>query len=84
MRNPGGYAVVTDGDSVREADTFTCAHCNSIVIVKAGQKAEDVGGFCRMCMDLICPRCADGPCVPFEKKLEAQEAAYHARRSYGH
>ena len=82
MRNPGGYAVVTSPDGQREADTFTCNHCNHLVEVKAGEKAEDIGGFCKLCMELVCPRCAGGPCVPFEKKLEQQEAAYHARRSY--
>jgi hypothetical protein len=82
LRNPGGYAVVTSPDGRREADTFTCAHCNSLVIVKDGQTADDCGGFCRLCMDLVCPRCAGSNCAPFEKKLEQQEAAYHARRSY--
>lgn len=84
MRNPGGCVIITDPYApVREVDTFTCCHCNSIVKVEPGARAEDCGGFCRMCMAPVCPKCADGPCVPFEKKLEAEEAAYRARRSYG-
>lgn len=83
MRKPGGYATWTGEDGVREMDTFTCAHCQRIVHVKPKCRIDELGGFCRACMKAVCPSCADKGCVPFEKKLEAAEAAYHARRSYG-
>lgn len=84
MRRPGGYACIIDpDDGVRECDTFTCAHCQRITHVRAKARPEDVGGLCKCCMGLICPRCLSKPCVPFLKKLEQAEASYHARRSYG-
>lgn len=83
MRKPGGYGVITyaDGRAI-EHDTTTCTHCNRITIVKARQKPEDIGGLCKMCMGLICPACVGHACVTLEKRLAAQEASYHARRSY--
>jgi hypothetical protein len=83
MRNPGGYATWTGPDGMREADTFTCAHCNKIVHVKPLAPADELGGFCRNCMKAVCPACTDKGCTPFERRLEDWEAAYHARRSYG-
>lgn len=71
-----GYAVWTslDGPAVKECDTFTCCHCNRIVMVKMRAAAEDLGGFCRMCMKMCCPSCADKGCTPFEKRMEKYEA----------
>ena len=99
MRNPQGYAhiispgrsmVIFDrlrceeiGEGVYEVDTFTCCHCNSIVHVKALAPMDEFGSMCRNCMKMTCPRCADGPCIPFEKKLERLEARDRARQSYG-
>jgi hypothetical protein len=34
-------------------------------------------------MKYTCPTCADGPCIPFEKKIEAMENRDRIRRSYG-
>ncbi len=75
MRKPQGYAVIAHEDgSVSEWDTFTCAHCQYITRVGAGQAPEDCGGFCRVCMSMICGPCADkGVCLPFERKLEIAE-----------
>lgn len=84
MRNPGGYAVLTDGEGVIEFDTLSCAHCQRIAHLKAKQRPEDVGGLCYGCMKPICPKCVDtGVCDPIEEKLKREEASYHARRSYG-
>lgn len=99
MRNPGGYAVISspDGGVVNfdrlrceaipkgkyEADTFTCCHCNRIIHVKAKASPDEFGSMCRNCMKMVCPACANGPCVPFMKKLEIAEAREQARRSYG-
>jgi hypothetical protein len=85
MRNPGGYAFSFDPIGVRqEADTFTCNHCNRVVVVKPKCDPADLGGMCRLCMKMICPDCVNiGSCDPMEKKLERIEASDRARRSYG-
>ena len=84
MRNAGGYAFTFDVGGVRqEADTFTCAHCNRVVIVKPKCNIDDLGGMCRLCVKMICPTCVGLACVPFEKKLEAVERRDRALRSYG-
>lgn len=98
MRNPGGYAVIIGPDSQRasfdgfrceeipagtfEADTFTCCHCNRVVHVKARAPMDEFGSMCRNCMKMVCPKCADGPCVPFMKKIEMQEQQSYIRRQY--
>ena len=84
MQRPGGYGVITGPDGVEEHDTFTCFHCNKVVIVPVRADPADIGGMCYQCMRLICPRCADqGICVPFERKLELMERRADALRSYG-
>lgn len=84
MRNPGGYVCISGPDGTREADSFTCFHCSRVVVVRARTSPTDAGGMCGVCAKMICPACVDeGVCHPFEKKLEAAEASYHARRSYG-
>lgn len=84
MFKPGGYGITFDVfGTKREHDTFTCHHCNTVVKVKPGCNLDDLGGMCRNCMKMICPACVDGPCSPFEKKLEAMEARDIALRSYG-
>jgi hypothetical protein len=86
MLRPGGYAFSFDVGGIRqESDTFTCAHCCRIVIVKPKCDPADLGGLCRLCDKMICPSCVDlGRCDPIEKKLEREEARYHALRSYGY
>lgn len=55
--------------------TFTCAHCNRIVIVPFKAKPDEMGGLCMLEMKPVCPACHKrGDCVPFEKKLAAMEA----------
>ncbi len=52
-----------------EADTYTCGHCQRIVI-KAPGKMDD--GLCRHCWKLVCKHCvADGRCRPVEAQIEA-------------
>ncbi len=81
MFKPGGYGFSFDPGGIRqEADTFTCAHCNRIVIVRPKCDPADLGGFCRLCTKMICPSCVDiGSCDPFEKKLERKEKEYRLR-----
>lgn len=87
MRKPQGYAVLSDPGSDRaigECDTFTCGHCQRIVHVPARASPESLGGLCKRCMQLICPKCTGtGICDPFEEKLKRVEAQSAARRSYG-
>jgi hypothetical protein len=84
MRNPGGYAVLTGPDGIREWDSFTCSHCQRIVQVAARCDPSDLGGFCRMCMKHICGPCTDeGSCTPFEKKLEQYERANRFHQAVG-
>lgn len=85
MRGQGGYAFSFDAGGIRqEADTFTCFHCQKVVVVKPKCDPCDLGGMCRICDKMICPGCVEiGHCDPFEKKLEREEARYRALRSYG-
>lgn len=86
MRRPGGYLICTSFNDgrVQEADTFSCAHCNRIVVVKPMSPPEDMGGRCGCCDKLICANCVErGVCDPLEEKLKRIEASHDARRSYG-
>ena len=80
MRKPGGYSIITDPAfaSAREADTFTCYHCQKIIFVKPLCDPAEMGGRCTICDKLICKHCVGNGCDPFERKLERLEA----RRSY--
>ena len=87
MRNPQGYAVINDvsadGGLVGEVDTFTCKHCQHIVHVPVRADPATMGGLCRQCMGLICPRCVDKQtCTPWEQSMARMEAREAARRSY--
>jgi len=76
-----GYLYSFDLGGIRqEADSFTCNHCGRIVIVKPKCNPDDLGGFCRLCTKMICPKCVDiGSCDPFEKKLDRYEKANRLR-----
>lgn len=88
MRRAGGYLsicapdkrsqrVTLNGtviDTETEADTFSCGHCNRVVVVKPFCDPSDVGGLCKQCMTLVCPKCYDvGSCTPIEKRIEQME-----------
>lgn len=60
---------------VAKFDTATCYHCNSIFHVSARMHPSDIGGLCKQCMQPICPRCLDKPCIPWEKQMEQLEKA---------
>ena len=75
MRNPGGYLIIVDPERpTHEQDTFTCCHCNKIVLVKAGQTVTDFA-WCRKEMKPVCEkeRC-QVRCSPWERQLELSEA----------
>jgi len=81
MKNPQGYAHTWDRETgviLKEADTFTCKHCNKVTFVKPFCDPADLGGHCCVCDGLICRDCnykrsLGKPCVPFMKRLERQE-----------
>jgi hypothetical protein len=84
MRNPGGYARIDDLDgATQEFDTFTCAHCNGITHVRARQDPAEIGGLCKQCMGLICPRCVGRTCRPFLRRLEEAESRARFRQTIG-
>lgn len=74
--NGRGYMQYTDPDPGRskEGDTFTCQHCNRVTYVPPFADPADIGGLCKSCMGLICPRCASiDRCDPLEAKIERME-----------
>ena len=92
MRKAGGYLTIYDPDphkgagqkALVECDSFTCAHCNTVVKVKPLCDAADAGGLCKQCMGHICKGCyAIGSCTPFEEKLRLAEHRQMVLRSYG-
>lgn len=82
MRSPQGYVTIASpSGSEKEADTFTCFHCQRIVMVRPLEPPENMGGVCKVCYKLICPRCVGaGVCSPFERQLEEIEARDRFRR----
>lgn len=80
-----GYLIITDpnASSPFERDTFTCSHCQKVVIVEFKANPDDLGGFCRLCMKSVCPNCVGKGCHPFEKKLEEMEAKDRFQRALG-
>lgn len=74
----GGYLRIenhNDRDKAFEADTYTCKHCNRIVIVKPMCDPADLGRRCGGCDGLLCKRCSalDG-CSHIEKRLAVMES----------
>jgi hypothetical protein len=82
MLNPGGQATYHAPDgTVVEQDTYTCAHCNRIILLKPAQSPY---GGCRQCGGMICSTCVgDVVCKPWERRMEETEARFAMRRSAG-
>jgi hypothetical protein len=76
-RRVGGIAV--PGGSTFESATFTCSHCQVVVILNPDRARAR--GYCPKCDHHICDRCETtraltGACKPFKQILdEAQERA---------
>ena len=83
MRNPQGYLVGVSPEATSECDTFTCGHCQHIVLVKPMCDPAELGGKCKVCDSLICKHCVGKTCTPWEKQMEVREARDQALRSYG-
>ena len=62
-------------------DTATCFHCGSVFHVGARQRPEDIGGMCPQCWHIICPRCLDKPCTPWERQMEELENKLQKRQA---
>ena len=88
MPRANGSLIITDPNAPHalEADTYTCAHCNSIIVLhdRNGARLNGVAVHCYQCDSLMCVRCAEQMrCTPFEKKLEAIEARDRLRAAAG-
>ena len=90
MRIANNYSTLTDPMyGVVERDGFVCNHCQKIVTVMPLQPAEDMGGLCKVCDGLICPKCYDDrmakgiTCVTWEAQLELIESRDRFLRSAG-
>ena len=83
MLRPGGVLLTTGPAGAAERDTFTCGHCQRIVLVEAGADPAELGGLCKVCDRLVCKYCVGKDCTPWEEKMRQFEARYEALRSYG-
>ena len=86
----GGYLLVLGDARPLEFDTLKCAHCQSVIVVKAGSMGQvyliaddtqpsgwrdEAGAYCASCAGPICLRCeAARSCIPWERQLEHLEA----------
>lgn len=60
--------VVVPGDTVFETDTWTCSHCNAIVVKNPNRtRPREV---CRKCMAVVCDKCVLW-CEPFAALADA-------------
>jgi len=66
-----GYAIMTGPEGIIERDLLRCCHCQRQWYVKPG--SGNRRGWCGLCNAPHCgaPTCQS--CVPFMKKIEAQE-----------
>ena len=80
-RKSPGYIHIFDPEApVKERDTFTCCHCNKIIVVRSGSGIER--GYCVNCDDLHCGGSSCWNCVPFERKLLAMEGRQELWKSF--
>ncbi len=98
MRNHHGYTTIT-GDLAQkdptlveigirhteaEIDTFTCAHCNAVKHIPPKCDPAALGGLCKQCMGLICPKCVGKRiCNPWEKEMLLRESRERFRQDAG-
>lgn len=76
MKGLSGYATLSGPLGFKkEADTFTCGHCQKVIHITYKHPIDDLGGRCSICDTLICPDCIKkSTCDPFEEKLKRMEA----------
>ncbi len=78
-RRQGGYLLVKNPDGEggrdREADTFTCRHCNRVTLLPPGADPASIGRWCSTCDGLLCPKCsANLGCAHVEKRMALIES----------
>ena len=68
-RHPSGLFDSPGANQVYECATVTCAHCNTIVILRPDRSRPR--NYCRKCDAYICdnPACLAG-CLPYDKLLD--------------
>jgi phage terminase large subunit GpA-like protein len=64
---------VGSGMGMYESATYTCSHCNSIVVIEPKRTRDR--GFCRKCSQRICDGCTTVmaltlECVPMSMKID--------------
>jgi hypothetical protein len=88
--DPGGHLLIDNspalgGKGLFEADTFTCTHCQCVVVKNKNRTRERY--HCRGCNHLLCDNCAaekiqTGICVTmvqkFDQMLERAERQAHS------
>ena len=83
LHRHAGTAWITGPHGVHEITTLTCGHCNRVfpVAASAGPTQCDPGGFCRVCMHVICSACCGQTCRTIERRLEEMEARDRVARA---
>ena len=77
-----GHLEIFDPLRHRQYDTFSCCHCNRVVIVRHRADPSELGGMCKVCDKLICPECNQkGGCTPWEEEMRRMEARYALRKA---
>jgi len=67
MVRASGLDVVGVGRGTFESATYTCSHCNALVVMNPDRsRPREV---CRKCMHVVCDSCID-TCLPFEAIAE--------------
>lgn len=80
LRTGHGHWQVIDPDKGNtNGDSYMCPHCNNICFVTAKQ----LGGYCNLCNKQTCGKERCHECIPFEQKLEAEEARDRLGRAIG-
>jgi hypothetical protein len=77
---PGGIVEICTSFGVEVRYASTCNHCQHITEAPTKQEMREKTNVCRGCMRMICEKCADKPCLPWEKQCEYQEREYLKRR----
>lgn len=83
MEYPGALAVARPSGAIlidghHAADTVACAHCGGHFVMVRG--SGKIRGWCTRCRAMTCGAPACDVCVPYEQRLEQEEAAYGAIR----
>lgn len=82
MLKPGGVGIYCDGINTTEVHSSKCKHCGAFTEFPSLKRMFDYVDICRACMELVCLKCAGGPCTPLMRKIEAMEESYYRRRQW--